>query len=254
MLRSHLWRSPAVRALLIQCAALPACALVVAILSFMHVDLALGFLALLQGGIAAALCWWRKLAPWWLAIELLFAPALLAGTGLHLPPWIFLAGFIMLLLVYWSTFRTQVPYFPSGKRAWDAVAELLPPGRPLYVIDIGSGLGGLVLDLARRRPESTFAGIELAPLPWLVSRLRAALVGNNVRFAHGDYEQLDLGDYDVVFAYLSPAAMDALWRKASAEMRPGSLLLSYEFGIGAEPPDLAIMPTGRGPPLYGWHF
>ena len=256
-LRSPVWRSPAVQALLIQCAALPACALASALASLMQVDLTLGVVALLQGGFACALSWWRKLAPWWLAIELLFAPALLAGAGLHLPPSMFLAGFVALLLVYWSTFRTQVPYFPSGKRAWDAVATLLPPGRPLSVIDIGSGLGGLVLDLARRRPDCRFAGIELAPLPWLVSRLRVALagnVGNSVRFVRGDYERLDLGNYDVVFAYLSPAAMEALWRKASAEMRPGALLLSYEFGIGAVPPDLTILPTGRGPLLYGWHF
>ena len=252
--RWPVWGSPAGQALLVQCAALPACVLASAILFSMQIDLTIGSVALLQGGIAGVLCWWRKLAPWWLAIELLFAPALLAGASLHLPPWIFLAGFFALLSVYWSTFRTQVPYFPSGKRAWDAVADLLPPGRPLHVIDIGSGLGGLVLDLARRRPDATFVGIELAPLPWLVSRLRAALAGDNARFVRGDYEQLDLGDYDVVFAYLSPAAMDALWRKASAEMRAGTLLLSYEFGIGAKPPDMTILPSGRGPSLYGWHF
>jgi SAM-dependent methyltransferase len=248
------WRSPAVQALLIQCAALPVCALAAIILSSMQVDFPLGAVALLQGSIAAALSWWRKLAPWWLPIGLLFPAALLAGVGMDLPPSLFLAGFVVLLLIYWSTFRTQVPYFPSGKRTWEAVAKLLPAGRSVYAIDIGSGLGGLMLDLARRRPESTFAGIELAPLPWLVSRLRAAVKGSPVRFVRGDYEQLDLGDYDVVFAYLSPAAMDALWRKASAEMRPGALLLSYEFGISAEPPDLTIMPTGRGPSLYGWHF
>ncbi len=247
-------RSPAVQALLMQCAALPVCALTATLLSFMQVDITLGAAALLQGSIAAALSWWRRLASWWLAIQFVFPAALLLGAGLGLPPSLFLAGFVVLLLIYWSTFRTQVPYFPSGKRAWDAVAALLPPDRALSVIDIGSGLGGLVLDLARRRPDSRFVGIELAPLPWLVSRLRAAWCGNRVRFVRGDYERLDLGNYDVVFAYLSPAAMDALWRKASAEMRPGALLLSYEFDIAAKAPDLAIMPTGRGPSLYGWHF
>jgi SAM-dependent methyltransferase len=250
----RIWRAPAVQALLIQCAALAPCWLAVVMLSSMHVEVTLGAAALLQGALAAALSWWRKLAPWWLAIELLFPLALLAGAGLHLPPGLFLAGFVVLLLIYGSTFRTQVPYYPSGKRAWDAVAGLLPAGRPVCLVDIGSGLGGLVLDLARRRPESTFAGIELAPLPWLVSALRARLAGNKVRFVRGDYEQLDLGAYDVVFAYLSPAAMAALWRKAGAEMRPGSLLLSYEFAIPAKEPDLTIVPTGPGPALYGWHF
>jgi hypothetical protein len=37
-------------------------------------------------------------------------------------------------------------------------------------------------------------------------------------------------------------------------MRPGSLLLSYEFVIADKAPDLTIAPAGRGPSLYGWHF
>lgn len=250
----RIWRAPAVQALLIQCAAFPLLCLAALVLSGMHIQLGAVAAALIQGGLALALSFVRRLAPWWLAIQLLFPLALVGGVSLHLPPSLFLAGFLILLLVYWSTFRTQVPYYPSGRRAWDAVAGLLPQDRPVYMIDIGSGLGGLVLDLARRRPDSTFAGIELAPLPWLVSMLRAQFAGGNARFVRGDYEELDFGDYDVVFAYLSPAAMDALWRKASAEMRPGTLLLSYEFAIAAKAPDLTIMPTGPGPALYGWHF
>jgi SAM-dependent methyltransferase len=250
----RIWRAPAVQALLIQCAALPFSLLALLALARMHMQINLGTAALMQGLLALVLSFARQLAPWWLAIQLLFPLALVGAIGLQLPPSLFLAGFLVLLLVYWSTFRTQVPYFPSGRRAWDAVAALLPPDRPVYLVDIGSGLGGLVLDLARRRPESTFAGIELAPLPWLVSRVRAQFAGGNARFVRGDYEQLDFGDYDVVFAYLSPAAMEALWRKASAEMRPGTLLLSYEFAIAAKAPDLTIMPTGSGPALYGWHF
>ncbi|WP_426172698.1 class I SAM-dependent methyltransferase [Massilia sp. TWR1-2-2] len=250
----RIWRAPAVQALLLQLAAAPLTVAALLLLLRAGTPVSLAGAGLLQGVCAAALSGWRRLAPWWLAIQLLFPLALLAGVSLQLPPTLFLGGFLILLLIYWSTFRTQVPYYPSGRRAWDAVAAVLPPDRPLFVIDIGSGLGGLVLDLARRRPDSTFVGIELAPLPWLASALRARLAGSGARFVRGDYEQLDLGDYDAVFAYLSPAAMDGLWRKASAEMRPGSLLLSYEFKIGAKPPDINIMPTGAGPALYGWRF
>jgi SAM-dependent methyltransferase len=250
----RIWRAPAVQALLLQLAAAPLTVAAVYLLLRAGAPVHLAGAALLQGVFAAAMSGWRRLAPWWLAIQLLFPLALLAGVALQLPPMLFLGGFLTLLLIYWSTFRTQVPYYPSGRRAWDAVAAVLPPDRPLFVIDIGSGLGGLVLDLARRRPESTFVGIELAPLPWLASALRARLAGSGARFVRGDYEHLDLGAYDAVFAYLSPAAMDGLWRKARAEMRPGSLLLSYEFNIGAKPPDINIMPTGAGPALYGWHF
>ena len=159
-----------------------------------------------------------------------------------------------MLLLYWSTFRTQVPYYPSGRRVWEAVARQLPADRPLRIIDIGSGLGGLVLDLARRRPDCELSGIELAPLPWLASSLRATLSGSRARFLRGDYETLNFGNYDVVFAYLSPAAMGGLWRKAAREMRPGSVLLSYEFAIAEREPDRRVVTTDSRKILYVWDF
>ncbi len=251
---SRIWRAPAVQALVLQCAAFPLTLLIVYLLARAGLAPSYGAVALIHGAGASLLSWWRKLALWWLAIQLLFPFALLQAQTLAIPPLLFLGGFLFLLALYWSTFRTQVPYYPSGRRVWDEVARLLPPGRALRVIDIGSGLGGLVLDLAKRRPESRIDGIELAPLPWLISRLRAKISGSRARFLRGDYDDLHFADYDAVFAYLSPAAMSALYRKAAREMRPGAILMSYEFLITEKAPDHDIVPTGRGPSLYVWHF
>lgn len=209
--------------------------------------------ALGQGAIAAVLSW-RRLAPWWLAIQFAFPVALIGTLSLQLPPALFFAAFLFLLVLYWSSFRTQVPFYPSGRGTWDAVAKLLPQQRPIRLIDIGSGFGGLVLDLAARRPDSSFLGIELAPLPWLASALRARLAGSGAEFIRGDYEQLDFSGHDVVFAYLSPAAMPALWRKARAEMQSGALLLSYEFGIDGVAPDVVTEVGPKGLCLYGWRL
>jgi hypothetical protein len=74
------------------------------------------------------------------------------------------------------------------------------------------------------------------------------------RFIRGDYEHLDFVSYDVVFAYLSPAAMPALWEKARAEMQSGALLLSYEFTIPDIEPHLISTPVDGGPVLYGWYM
>ena len=249
-----LWRAPAVQALLLQCAAFPITLVIVYFLARAGLAPGLTTFAAIQGALACLFTWWRKLAPWWLAIELLFPLALLHAQSLAISPLVFLAAFLFLLALYWSTFRTQVPYYPSGRRVWDEVARLLPADRPVRAIDIGSGLGGLVLELAKRRPDAQLVGIELAPLPWLVSVLRARISASRARFLRGDYEQLDFADYDAVFAYLSPAAMSALYRKAAREMRSGTILLSYEFLITEKPPDLSIVPTGRGPSLYVWHF
>lgn len=246
-------RAPAARAALLQGLSL----LIVVALAWliMHFGIVISIMeaALLQGLVAALMTWKVRLAPWWYGIQFFFPVALLAASSLHLPPVIFLSIFIFLIVTYWSTFRTQVPFYPSGPAVWDAVTQLLPSGR-VRLVDIGSGLGGLVLNLARNRPDAQFSGIELAPLPWLLSSLRARLSGNGCRFVRGDYELLDFGTYDVVFAYLSPVAMDALWVKAEREMRPGSMLLSYEFMIHARTPDQAIVAKSMSAPLYVWHF
>ena len=248
-------RAPAFQALLIQCAAFLLTLLIVAgVAEATDAPVPIALAALLQGGLAATMSYWRRLARWWLFIQFLFPAAIVATQLLHLPPTLYLAAFVLLLGLYWTTFRTQVPFYPSRPAAWNAVAALLPQERPVKFIDIGSGIGGLVLNLAGRRPDSEFFGIELAPLAWLVSSLRARIGGGRGHFIRGDYTRLDLAQYDVVFAYLSPAAMPDLWRKANAEMRPGSLLLSYEFQIPTVPPQSVTQPASGGPALYGWHM
>lgn len=247
-------RAPAVQALLIQAIAFPLMLAIVYLSARAGFTVSYLYVALVQGVLALGLTWWRRLAVWWRAIGFGFPLALLGASTLAIPSSVFLALFLVLLLLYWSTYRTQVPYYPSGRRVWDAVAASLAPDRPLRVIDVGSGLGGFVLDLQRRRPESRIEGIELAPLPWLVSHVRARLLRSRARFVLGDYDKLDFGDYDAVFAYLSPAVMTSLWLKAAREMKPGSTLFSYEFVITSAPPSRIVAPVKDGPPLYLWDF
>lgn len=251
--RKSLLRTPAIEALLIQCASF---ALLLALVAVTEWQLSVALAALVQGVVAALLTRWRAMAPWWLPIQLLFPLAVILMLALHLPSWIYLGAFVALLALYWTTFRTQVPFYPSGRATWDTVEALLPfsSNRPLRCIDIGSGFGGLVMHLAARHPESSFIGIEVAPLPWIVSRMRARLACSSAHFIRGDYHALDFADYDLVFAYLSPAAMPALWDKARREMRKGTLLLSYEFPIPDVEPSLVRHPTERSPALYGWRF
>lgn len=204
---------------------------------------------LLQATLVVLLSYWCGLAIWWLAIQFLFPFALIGTLALALPPIFFFILFLLFLGLYWSTFRTQVPYFPSTRATWELVAGLLPQDKPIKFIDIGCGFGGLVLYLAARRTESRFFGIEIAPIPWLISSLR----GQRGQFLLGDYAKRDFSQFDVVFAFLSPVAMPDLWIKARREMRPGSLLLSYEFAIPGAIPDIVVNDP-RNVMIYGWQL
>jgi len=247
-------RPPAVRALLIQVAALLPCGLLALLLDTLGHGLTLFQAVLVQGVLAMLLTWRIGLAPWWRLIQLLFPLALLVMSAFGLPPILYLVVFVLLLGWYWSTFRTQVPYFPSSQPVWEAVAALLPARPGLRIIDVGSGLGGMTSYLARVRPDIECTGIELAPLPWLYSFVRARLTGSRARFIRGDYEKIQFGQYDLVFAYLSPAVMNALYAKARREMKVGALLVSYEFLIPPYIPDKTILTTEGAPPLYLWRF
>lgn len=245
--------APALEALIIQCVSLVLTLILtgsVAVLA--QYDVGLLWTALIQGSVSAAIARWRGMPLWWLIIQFLFPVAVLLALSLHLPPVVFLGAFVFLLALYWTTFQTQVPFYPSSPEIWDAVADLLPPHQPIKFIDIGSGLGGLILNLDKRRSDSDFIGIELAPLPWLISWMRACIGRRRCRFLRGNYNQLNFSHYDVVFAYLSPAVMTAVWGKAQAEMRPGTLLISYEFPVADRNPDNIIRPSVQGAELYCW--
>lgn len=250
-----IFQLPAVKALLVQCLSLMIVLVLVIVFPAMFgVKMPLIGAVLLQGGCASALSFWRRMDPWWWLIQFAFFPALLAAAMLHLPSEFYLGVFLFLALLYWGTFRTQVPYYPSGPLAWDEVAAQLPTLRPIRFVDVGSGFGGMVMHLAKIRAESQFIGIELAPLPWLTSWLAGALTRSRGKFLRDDYNHLDFGEFDVVFAYLSPAAMPSLWKKARAEMRAGSLLLSYEFAIPGAESQIANISVVNGRNLYRWNM
>lgn len=199
--------------------------------------------------LAAAL----RSARWWLPIHLGFVPLLVLARQLAIPPQAYLAAFVALLAFYWTSFRTQAPLFLTNRRTVAAVARLLAD-HPLRLLDIGSGTGSLVRPLARLRSDCRFCGVETAPGPWLLGRVLARGLGN-LDWRRGDLFAIPWADYDVVYAFLSPAPMAAVWRKAAQEMRPGTLLLSNSFAVPERAADLVVeIGDRRGTRLYGYRI
>ncbi|MHB0974075.1 MAG: class I SAM-dependent methyltransferase [Thiobacillus sp.] len=208
-----------------------------------------------QGALAAALsAAWRQPA-WWPPLHFGFLPAALLARHAGLPAWCYLMAFMLLVLFYWSTFRTRVPLYLSGREAWRSLASLLPQTRPFRFIDLGSGLGGVPFYLEPRFPRGRFYGTEIAPAPWLISRMRAWLRGSRVHFLRHDYAALDLARFDVVFAFLSPAAMPGLWRQAEVQMHGGALFISLAFPAeGRQPDRIVAQDAGPRHTLYVWRM
>jgi hypothetical protein len=73
-------------------------------------------------------------------------------------------------------------------------------------------------------------GVETAPMVWLLSALMSRLTGRG-RILRQDIWSTDLSGEDLVYAFLSTEPMPALFDKARAEMKPGSLLVSNSFPV-----------------------
>jgi hypothetical protein len=252
---------PATLAVLVQCLAFAA---VLTVLQIQHFIFVAGIktelyfsivdLVIMQALFATTFSYFLNMAIWWRWIHLCFPIIVLAMYRWQLPNEFYLAGFVINLSLFWTTFRSQVPFFPSRPAVWKQVAKLMPKDKSVRLIDIGSGLGDMPMYIAKVRPDSLIEGVEIAPLPWLISLVRGKISRSKVTFKLGDYRAIDFANYDVIFAYLSPAAMLALWDKASLEMRPGSLLISLEFEIPGASPSMRIAGSENSPAIYVWQI
>jgi len=192
------------------------------------------------GGIGALIGLRLPLAIWWFPILLLFPAALAGALYLAIPGWIYLVLFILLLVIYWNAAISRVPLYLTNPRTWQAILEITR-GAGQDFVDLGCGFGGLLVYLGRQRPDMKFVGVESAPLPYLIAKLRIILSGtNNVDIRYRDFWDFRLTDFDIVYAFLSPDPMPRLYRKVEQEMCAGSLFISNSFVVDGHPPDETI--------------
>jgi hypothetical protein len=244
---------PAFVALLVQLLALCTMLLFATILPLQKLNLLEW--AVLQGITAATISSQLKMPIWWLPIHLIFTPAIVASLALALPPLWFFGAFLVIALIFGKTYQTQVPLYLSSQEAAKTLASLLPNKKDFSFIDLGCGCGGLLNNLSKIRPNGSFHGIEAAPIPFLLGKLRTMVSTPEKTIRWGNFWKHNLSSYDVVYAYLSPVPMQTLWRKACREMRPGSILISNSFAIpGVEPEKILELNDFTGSTLYLWRI
>lgn len=186
---------------------------------------------------------------WWVWIGTGFPAAM--ALALHagdLPAWPFGVAFLLLYLVFSNTARERVPLYLSNRRTTEALLSLMRQRGATRFTDLGSGLGGVV---RRLDGEGRIArGVESAPMVWLVSVLLSKLTGRG-RILRQDIWTADISGEDMVYVFLSPEPMPALYRKAAREMKAGSLLVSNSFAVpDVEADEVWELPDRRRTKLY----
>ena len=119
----------------------------------------------------------------------------------------------------------------------DAMLKLARVTPDDVVYDLGSGDGRIVV-LAAQKYGARGVGIEIDPGLVEVARQNArdAGVSDRVTFVEGDLFEADLSPATVVTLYLS-SSMNARLEPVLRQLKPGTRIVSHQFGIGRWPPD-----------------
>lgn len=205
------------------------------------------------GVSAAGLSYWINLPRWWCWINGFFPICVGLFNTFNWSSSFYLLGFVLLVIIYWNTFATRVPYYPSNQVVWQELLELMPNNKNLNILEVGSGFGGCCLYLKKMRPNDQVVGVELAPIIWLYSYLRGHLLKSQCQFLRKDYRKMDLSNQDLIFAFLSPAAMPALYRQSKKQLKTGAILASYCFEIPCPASEgVEVIQISYGKNLYIW--
>jgi SAM-dependent methyltransferase len=121
------------------------------------------------------------------------------------------------------------------------------------VFDLGSGDGRIVI-LAAQKYGARGVGIEIDPKLVEISRqvAREAALEDKVAFVEGDLFTADITKATVVTLYLSESINRDLELKLRTELRPGTRVVSHQFGIGRWRPDKTKRSTIDGTDLFLW--
>jgi SAM-dependent methyltransferase len=129
--------------------------------------------------------------------------------------------------------RPDVRFLATPQNVVDAMLDLAQVNASDVVYDLGSGDGRIPITAARRF-GARGVGIEIDPKLVQASEenARRAGVEQSVRFITGDLFAADIRDATVVTLFLMPGINIDLIPKFTAQLRPGTRIVSHHFAMG----------------------
>ena len=138
--------------------------------------------------------------------------------------------------------RSGGPYVPTPSTVVEAMLKHAGVGPKDFVIDLGSGDGRIVLTAVTLFKAAGGVGVDIDQE--LVDLANASAkkqgVADRTRFLRQDVREADLGRASVLTLYLLPGMMTTLRTKLLAELKPGSRIVSHDFGFDQWKPDRSI--------------
>jgi predicted RNA methylase len=137
----------------------------------------------------------------------------------------------------------------------DAMLKLAKVTKNDVIYDLGSGDGRIPITAAKTYGARAI-GIDIDPqrIKEATENLKAAGVGDRVRFLNQDLFTTNISEATVVTLYLLPSLNVKLLPKLNKELKPGTRIVSHSFDMsadGVERKPLETM-TVNGRSIYFW--
>ncbi len=165
-----------------------------------------------------------------------FPVSLMASGAAMVPGGVWLALLALLLLLYPLKAWRDAPLFPTPRGALDGLPEHVALASGALVLDAGCGLGDGLRALRTAYPQARLHGLEWS---WPL-RAACALRCRWAHVRHGDIWRAPWGMYAMVYLFQRPESMARAETKAAAEMVVGAWLVSLEFPITGQAPDVQL--------------
>jgi len=146
---------------------------------------------------------------------------------------IFLSGCLFLVTPFFS----KIPSVSTRRKVLKQIVEImdLEDGSVLY--DLGCGDARLLFAASQTNQRMICIGVEKAPFPFLIARLRQFFSPNkNISIIYEDLFKTDTSSATHIFIYLLPGFMDMLLPKLEKELKPGARVFSCDFKFSKKDP------------------
>jgi SAM-dependent methyltransferase len=149
-------------------------------------------------------------------------------------------------------------YVPTPQEVVDRMLELAEVRKEDLLYDLGSGDGRIVITAARRYGARAVGfEIDRALVKNSRDRIREAGLEHLVEIREQDVRTVDLSPASVLTMYLSRGANLRLRSAITRQLKPGSRVVSHDFGMGNWNPDRIDQLTdsaGLSRTIYLWRI
>jgi len=117
---------------------------------------------------------------------------------------------------------------PTSRKAAKALVKLIKQYKPDAKIfyDLGCGRGTLTLRIKRELPSLLVYGVDNNPVRILFAALKSKILRQKIYFKKQNIFQTDLGEINIVYAYLWYDLMPLLEEKLQRELKEGSIVIT----------------------------